>query len=229
MITVIKVGGALLQDANFAVEVLKKKIEGPAVVVHGGGVQITRMLDRMNAQSKFVDGLRVTDEATLCAVSLALMGEVHTDLIHAMRTAGLPAVGIFGAIQAQKKQGPWGLVGANVTADAETLMALTQAGKIPVIPTLGCGEHSLLNINGDETAAAVAVSIGATRLVFMTDVPGVKDAAGAVLGHVTDVGRLLSADFVSGGMLPKLRAVKTALDGGVARVLVGATQFGGMA
>lgn len=77
MITVIKIGGALLQDTNVAVQVLKRRIEGPAVIVHGGGVQITRMLDRMNAQSKFIDGLRVTDEATLCAVSLALMGEVH--------------------------------------------------------------------------------------------------------------------------------------------------------
>lgn len=146
-----------------------------------------------------------------------------------MRTADLPAVGVFGAILAQKKQGPWGLVGTNVVADAETLVALTEAGKIPVIPTLGCGEHSLLNINGDETAAAVAVGIGASRLVFMTDVPGVKDASGGVLGHVADVGSLLSADFVSGGMLPKLRAVKTALDGGVLRVLVGTTQFGGVA
>src|SRR5262245_44422102 len=136
MITVIKIGGALLQDPGLAVEVLKRKVEGPAVVVHGGGVQITRMLERMNAQSSFVDGLRVTDEATLCAVSLALMGEVHTDLVHAMRTAGLPAVGIFGAIEAQKRKGPWGLVGTNVVADAETLVALTQAGKIPVVPTL---------------------------------------------------------------------------------------------
>ncbi len=131
MITVIKVGGVLLQDPVLAVEVLKRRIEGPAVVVHGGGVQITRMLDRMNGQSKFVDGLRVTDEATLCAVSLALMGEVHTDLVHAMKTAGLPAVGVFGAIHAQKKKGPWGFVGSNVVADAETLVALTEAGKIP--------------------------------------------------------------------------------------------------
>src|SRR5262249_50257618 len=156
MITVIKIGGALLQDPGVAVEVLQRKIDGPAVVVHGGGIQITRMLERMNAQSTLVDGLRVIGEATLCAVALALMGEVHTDLVHAMRAAGLPAIGIFGAIQADKKKGPWGLVGTNVVADAETLVALTEAGKIPVVPTLGCGDHSLLNINGDETAAAVA-------------------------------------------------------------------------
>src|SRR5262249_8143273 len=106
MSTVIKVGGALLEKPAEAAESIRCALSEPSVVVHGGGIQITRMLEKMNVESRFVDGLRVTDTATLHAVALALLGEVHSHLVHALQSAGLPAVGLFGAIRAHKRNGP---------------------------------------------------------------------------------------------------------------------------
>jgi acetylglutamate kinase len=112
-------------------------------VVHGGGVQITRMLEKMNVKSEFIDGLRVTDSAALGCVAAALLGEVHTGLVVALQRAGVPAVGVFGAVWAEKKSGPWGLVGTNVRADSAVLNDLLENGHVPVIPTLAIGESSL--------------------------------------------------------------------------------------
>jgi acetylglutamate kinase len=225
MSTVIKIGGALLEKPAEAAAAIHLAVSEPSVVVHGGGIQISRMLERMDVKSHFVDGLRVTDAQALRAVSLALLGEVHSQLVHALQNAGLAAVGIFGAIRAQMKEGPWGFVGSNLEADPELLRSLLAIGRVPVIPTLGSDSNSLLNINGDETAAAVAVSIRARRLIFMTDVPGVKDASGVVIDCANNVDELIAAKFVSGGMVPKLRAVKSALTGGVPMVHVGQTVF----
>src|SRR6185295_4880161 len=151
------------------------------VVVHGGGVQITRMLEKMEVKSVFIEGLRVTDENTLAAVSAALLGEVHTALVKELRSQGLPAIGMFGAVEASKKSGPWGLVGTRIRTDAAALKAMLDAGRMPIIPTLALGSESLLNVNGDETAAAVAVALQCTELIFLTDVEGVKDGEGAVI------------------------------------------------
>jgi acetylglutamate kinase len=222
---VIKVGGVLLEDPARAVAAIRRVSQGPVAVVHGGGIQITRMLERMNVKSTFIEGLRVTDKTTLAAVSAAL-GEVHTALIGELQRQGLNAAGVFGAVRASKKSGPWGLVGTAVRADDAALTALIEAGQMPVIPTLALGEESLLNVNGDETAAAVAVALQSKELVFLTDVEGVKNADGMVIERSSDPGELLSASFVSGGMMPKLRAVKTAMDAGIRTVRVGRTLFG---
>jgi acetylglutamate kinase len=226
MTMVVKVGGALLENPAKAVEGIRRVASDRTVVVHGGGIQITRMLERMKVPSVFIEGLRVTDENTLAAVAAALLGEVHTALVRAMRQQGLAAVGMFGMVQASKKSGPWGLVGTDVTADAAALNAMLDAGQLPVIPTLALGGESLLNVNGDETAAAVAVSLQCDELVFLTDVEGVKNAEGAVIDRSAPPDELLKASFVSGGMIPKLKAVKAAMDGGIATVRVGRTLFG---
>ena len=135
-IKVIKIGGALLEKPEAAAaQIVAQKSEG-LVVVHGGGVQITRMLERMNVKSQFIDGLRVTDEVALGAVAAALLGEVHTSLVRALQSAGIPAVGVFGAVKAEQKAGPWGLVGTNVHADRSVLDPIIDAGKVPVLPTL---------------------------------------------------------------------------------------------
>ena len=223
---VIKVGGALLEDPARAVEAIRRVSHDPVAVVHGGGIQITHMLERINVKSTFIEGLRVTDKTTLDAVSAALLGGVHTALIGELQRQGLNAAGVFGAVRASKKSGPWGLVGTAVRAEAAALMALIEAGQMPVIPTLALGEESLLNVNGDETAAAVAVAIRCRELVFLTDVEGVKNRDGMVIERSSDPGELLSASFVSGGMIPKLRAVKAAMDAGIRTVRVGRTLFG---
>jgi len=224
--SVVKVGGVLLEDPAKAVEAIRRVSTPRTAVVHGGGIQITRMLERLNIKSVFIEGLRVTDESALAAVASALLGEVHTALVGELRKQGLPAVGVFGAVQASKKAGPWGLVGTDVRADAAALRALLDSGQVPVIPTLAVGPDSLLNVNGDETASAVAVGLQCNDLVFLTDVEGVKDAEGAVIERASRPDELLAASFVSGGMIPKLRAVKSALEGGVRAVRVGRTVFG---
>jgi acetylglutamate kinase len=177
-------------------------------------------------KSVFIEGLRVTDENTLAAVAAALLGEVHTTLVKELRRQGVPAVGMFGVVQASKKEGPWGLVGTNVHANAAALRALLDAGYMPVVPTLALGGDSLLNVNGDETAAAVAVALQCKELVFLTDVDGVKNGHGTVIEKLNRPDELLTASFVSGGMIPKLRAVKAAMDGGIEVVRVGRTLFG---
>lgn len=226
MSIVVKVGGALLESPAKAVEEIRRVAKGRTAVVHGGGLQITRMLERMNVASVFIEGLRVTGEHTLAAVAAALLGEVHTALVQELQQQGVAAVGMFGVIRASKKAGPWGLVGTDVRADAKALHAILDAGQLPVIPTLALGEDSLLNVNGDETAAAVAVALQCEELVFLTDVEGVKNADGAVIDRSTRPDELLKASFVSGGMIPKLRAVKAAMDGGIGTVRVGRTFFG---
>ena len=229
MTTVVKVGGVLLENAAEAVEEIRRVAKPRTAVVHGGGVQITRMLERMDVKSVFIEGLRVTDEKTLASVAAALLGEVHTALVRELRQQGLPAVGVFGTVRASKKSGPWGLVGTNVQADAAALNAILDAGQMPVIPTLALGDGSLLNVNGDETAAAVAVALQSGELVFLTDVEGVKNGEGAVIERSNKPDELLTASFVSGGMIPKLRAVKAAMDAGIQIVRVGRTVFGGAA
>ena len=227
MTKVVKIGGALLENPAKAVEEIRRVANGRTALVHGGGVQITRMLERMNVRSEFIEGLRVTDEKTLAAVAAALLGEVHTALVKELRQQGLPAAGMFGSVRASKKPGPWGLVGTNVCADAVALNALLDAGQMPVVPTLALGDESLLNVNGDETAAAVAVALQCNELLFLTDVEGVRNGEGQVIDRSDNPAELLKASFVSGGMIPKLRAVKAAMEGGVGLVRVGRTIFGG--
>src|SRR2546425_7613499 len=226
MTKVVKVGGVLLEDPVEAVAAIRRVATRRTAVVHGGGIQITRMLERMNVKSVFIEGLRVTDENTLAAVAAALLGEVHSTLVKELRNQGLPAIGMFGAVQASKKAGPWGLVGTNVQADSTAVTALLNSGRMPIIPTLALSNDSLLNVNGDETAAAVAVALQCKELVFLTDVEGVKNGEGEVIARCSRPDELLTASFVSGGMIPKLRAVKTAIDGGIAIVRVGRTVFG---
>jgi acetylglutamate kinase len=223
---VVKIGGALLENPAKAVEEIRRVAKARTVVVHGGGVQITRILERMKVASVFVEGLRVTNDQTLAAVAMAVLGEVHTALVAQLQQNGLAAVGIFGVVHASKKAGRWGLVGTDLRADARTLTAILDSGQLPVIPTLALGETSLLNVNGDETAAAVAVALGSTELIFLTDVEGIQNADGMILDRAATPDELLSAGFVSGGMIPKLRAVKAAMDGGIRTVRVGRTRFG---
>src|SRR5213593_1076026 len=226
MTKVVKIGGALLENPARAVEEILRVAGVRTAIVHGGGLQITRTLEQMKVRSVFIEGLRVTDESTLAAVRAALLGEVHTALIQELRHQGFPAVGMFGVVRAAKKSGPWGFVGMDVRADRTALTAVLDRGQMPVIPTLAVGEDSLLNVNGDETAAAVAIALQCSELLFLTDVEGVKNGDGTVIDRSSRPDDLLTASFVSGGMIPKLRAVKAAMDGGIGLVRVGKTVFG---
>ncbi len=235
MTIVVKIGGAALEDAA----VLRKCARAIAdlaqdghrvAVVHGGGSALTRVLKKLGKQSEFVGGLRVTDAETRDVALMVLGGMVNKKMVAAIQATGMPAVGFCGGdgmtFRARKKLvrgNDLGFVGEICFAEPCWIEALWQQGGIPVLASLALGaDGEYYNVNADEMAAACATACHANALIFLTDVPGVKDAAGAVIPwlsmkHADD---LVAEAVVSGGMLPKLRACKQALQQGVGRVRI---------
>lgn len=235
MTIVVKIGGAALEDEA----VLRKCARAIAdlaqdghrvAVVHGGGSALTRMLKRLGKQSEFVGGLRVTDAETRDVALMVLGGMVNKKTVAAIQAAGMPAVGFCGGdgmtFRARKKLvrgNDLGFVGEICFAEPCWIEALWRQGGIPVLASLALGaDGEYYNVNADEMAAACAAACHANALIFLTDVPGVKNAAGAVIPwlsmkHADD---LVAEAVVSGGMLPKLRACKQALQQGVGRVRI---------
>ena len=237
---VIKYGGHAMGDAELADifardVVLMKQVGINPVVVHGGGPQIGRMLERLNVETEFVDGLRVTSAATVDVVEMVLAGTINKSIASAINQAGGTAIGLSGKdgnlIQARKlrrtKRDPesnieqildLGFVGEPVKINPQVLAALEQSGMIPVIAPIGVGaEGETYNINADTVAGAVAAAIGAARLLLLTDVIGVLDKQGDLLTDLTvdDVARLEVDGTVTGGMIPKLQTCVEAVRGGV--------------
>lgn len=231
---VVKLGGAalekpeLLQSCAQAIADLTR--DGHQVaLVHGGGVQLTKLLAQMGKQSQFVAGLRVTDAETRDAALMVLGGRVNKSLVAALTQHGVSAVGLTGGdaqvFRARKKktEHDLGFVGEIAATDPKWLEAIWKMGAIPVISSIALGfDGEYYNINADEMAAAAAISTKADALVFLTDVPGVKGADGAVMRWLSlaQVPALEKAAVVSGGMLPKLNACKDALTHGVKRVRI---------
>jgi acetylglutamate kinase len=232
---VVKIGGAALEDKS----TLRKCAQGIAelagdghrvAVVHGGGSALTRTLKLLGKQSEFVSGLRVTDAETRDIALMVLAGIVNKSLVAAIGAAGVPAVGLCGgdgmAFRARKKQMAGcdlGFVGEICSVEPRWLEAIWDEGGIPVLSSLALGsDGEYYNINADQMAAACAAACHADALFFLTDVPGVKDAAGAVIPWLTTKeARTLVADAViGGGMLPKLEACSQALNKGVGRVRI---------
>jgi acetylglutamate kinase len=231
---VVKIGGvaledpALLQRCARAIATLAQ--DGHKVaLVHGGGVQLTRLLAQMGKKSEFVAGLRVTDAETRDAALMVLGGRVNTSLVAALTQAGQSAMGLTGGdghvVRARKKKTDpdLGFVGEIAATDPKWLDAIWTMGAIPVISSIALGfDGEYYNINADEMASACAVCTHADALVFLTDVPGVKGADGSVMRWLSlkEVPALEAAAVVSGGMLPKLNACKDALLHGVKRVRI---------
>jgi acetylglutamate kinase len=232
---VVKIGGAALEDKatlrKCAQGIVELAGDGHRVaVVHGGGSTLTRTLALLGKQSEFINGLRITDAETRDIALMVLAGIVNKNLVAAIVAAGLRAVGICGgdgaAFRARKKQMAdcdLGFVGEICSADPRWLEAIWSAGGIPVMASLALGvDGKYYNINADQMAAACAAACHADSLIFLTDVPGVKDAAGAVIPWLTtkEVGALVADSVVGGGMLPKLEACGQALSKGVGRVRI---------
>ena len=232
---VVKVGGAALEDKS----TLRKCAQGIAelaggghcvAVVHGGGSALTRTLKRLGKQSEFISGLRVTDAETRDVALMVLAGFVNKSLVAAIVAAGAPAVGLCGgdgmAFRARKKQMAGfdlGFVGEIGSVEPCWLEAIWSRGGIPVLSSLALGsDGEYYNINADHMAAACAAACHADSLFFLTDVPGVKDAAGAVIPRLTtrEVRTLVADAVIGGGMLPKLEACSQALNKGVGRVRI---------
>ncbi len=231
---VVKLGGATLEDSALLAEsaraIADLARDGHQVaVVHGGGVQLTRVLAQMGKQSEFIAGLRVTDAETRDTALMVLGGRVNKSLVAALQHLHQSAVGLTGGdghvFKARKKRTDpdLGFVGEIAATDPKWLDAIWTMGAVPVISSIALGmDGEYYNINADEMAAAAAIATHADTLVFLTDVPGVKGADGEVLRWLTlpTIAQLQREAVITGGMLPKLNACREALQNGVKRVRI---------
>ncbi|HVC54841.1 MAG TPA: acetylglutamate kinase [Stellaceae bacterium] len=193
------------------------------IVVHGGGPQIARLLQRLGIESTFVNGLRVTDRETMEVVEMVLAGTVNKQLVAAINHAGGLAIGLSGKdgglIRARKltRNGDLGFVGEPERIEVAVLDALRQAHMIPVIAPVGIGaDGETYNINSDTVAGAVAAAVKAKRFLLLTDVPGVLDAGKCLIPELTagEARRLIADGTISGGMIPKVETCLEAIAGG---------------
>lgn len=232
---VVKIGGAAIDDAatlkKCAAAVAALAGQGHKVaVVHGGGAALTRTLAQLGKEAKFINGLRVTDAQTRDTALMVLAGQVNKKLVASICAEGPAAIGLCGgdgrSFRARKTmpQGvDLGYVGEIISVDPRWIEALWKEGGIPVISSLALGDdNEYYNVNADQMASACAAGCKAEALVFLTDVPGVKGADGAVLPRLSaaEIPALEQAGVIKGGMLPKLQACRDALKGGAGRVRI---------
>jgi acetylglutamate kinase len=227
----IKLGGTLLDDAekraNIARQLAALTKSYSLVVVHGGGKQVTQYLAERGIESRFVGGLRVSDENVIDAVSQVIAGGVNKRLVAALIAAGQPAVGLSGIdgllTSATALHPDLEFVGRPESTDPALLRLLLGAGYLPVIACMaGDRAGHLYNVNADQMAVSCAVGWQADKLLFLTDVAGVKNEDGQVLSHLTPVGvrALVSSGIAHGGMQAKLEAALWSLDCGLSEVVI---------
>jgi acetylglutamate kinase len=218
----VKIGGTLLDDASsrarLAQEIADASRDTPIVVVHGGGKQMTRYLTERSIESRFVNGLRVTTPEILDAVLKIFAGTVNTELVAAFRAAGAAPVGLTGVdaglVDADPLSDQLGQVGRPVHSDGRLLNLLVSSGFLPVVACVAGDPHgNIYNVNGDQMAVACAEAFGAEKLLFLTDVEGVRDGAGAIRASLTPVEAhdLIQGGVATGGMQAKLEAALSAL------------------
>jgi acetylglutamate kinase len=226
---VVKIGGAALEDPvlrrRFAEDLILLDWVGiDLVVVHGGGKQITQMLDKVGQKAQFVDGQRVTDAPTLEVVEMVLGGSLNKELVRLVNHLGGAAVGITGCdgglARATITRPEHGLVG-EVTAIDRTVIDRLLPEYIPVVAPLATGaDGNALNVNADVFAARLAQALGAEKLVLLTDIAGVLDAERRLISSLTDADAraLIAQGVISGGMIPKVEQALTALAAGVHKI-----------
>jgi acetylglutamate kinase len=242
---VVKYGGHAMGDDAlgefFAQDVvLLKQVGINPIVVHGGGPQIGQMLERLKIKSSFIDGLRVTDQATVEIVEMVLSGSINKQIVSAINVAGGYAIGLSGKdaglIKARKlertRKDPdsnieklldLGFVGEPYSINGEVLGTFVRSNIIPVIAPIGVGERGeTFNINADTAAGAVAAAVKAARLLLLTDVTGVLDKAKKLVSELSvEEARALIADgAIQGGMIPKIETCLDAVEGGVEAAVI---------
>lgn len=200
------------------------------VLLHGGGPEINAMLGRLGIQSRFQNGLRVTDGETMDVVRMVLAGKVNEDLVALLGSMGAPAVGLSGVdgglLQAEASDPALGFVGRVTAVDTRAVKAVMDAGYIPVICSVAAdGAGNVYNVNADTAAAQVAGALGARRLLLMTDTPGVlreKNDETSLISRLTlaQAEELRAQGVISGGMIPKAECCAMAVRQGVERVAV---------
>ncbi|WP_193173936.1 acetylglutamate kinase [Nisaea nitritireducens] len=241
----VKFGGHAMGDddlfKSFAADmVLMKQVGMNPIVVHGGGPQIGKMLERLAIKSEFVDGLRVTDSATVEIVEMVLSGSINKSIVAAINEAGGRAIGISGKdgnlITARKlrrtkidtdsnieKVLDLGFVGEPESVDVSILKTFAEGGLIPVIAPIGFGEDGeTYNINADTSAGAIASASDAARFLLLTDVAGVLDKNGNLIPELSvgDARKLIEDGTISGGMIPKIETCIDAVENGARAAVI---------
>lgn len=241
---VIKFGGNAMGEQAYvdslATDItLLRQVGAQPVIVHGGGPQIGEMLNRLQIKSNFVNGLRVTDAATISVVEMVLAGGINKALVSAINMAGGLAVGLSGKdahliiasklteitahSDSQIEKIDLGFVGKPERINPKVIEALMEAGMIPVIAPIGSdGAGQTYNINADTAAGAVASAIGASRLLMLTDVAGVMDKSGQLIPKLTvkTAKNLITEGVVQGGMIPKIETCIEAVDSGTEAAVI---------
>ena len=229
---VIKFGGNAMRDAELTARfandvVLLRQMGLRPVIVHGGGPQIGRLLERVGKATEFRDGVRVSDAETVGLAEMVLSGSINPAIVQAVNAAGGRAVGVSGKdaglLTARAIQSDLGFVGAPDAVDTALVETLGDNGFIPVVsPISGGAEGESFNVNADTAAGALAVALGASRMLLLTDIPGVLDAEGHLLTDLSrvDVRGLIADGTASGGMIPKLETALAAVEGGVRAVVI---------
>lgn len=231
---VVKIGGTLLEDASsrqrmVAMVATQVRAGHSVLLVHGGGKLLTSFLAKTGVKSEFLNGLRVTTADAMDGVVKVFAGTVNHSLLAACVAEGLPAAGISGidgaCLLADKLRGEhgedWGYVGQITQADPHVWETLLAGGLLPVMACLAVGKDGrIYNVNADSAAVACAIGWQADGLVFLTDVDGVRDAAGQRIAHlsVDEMPALLASGAVTAGMLAKLNAIREAVAAGVGHV-----------
>ncbi len=233
-VVVVKYGGNAmlneeLKQAVMEDIVLLSTIGIKVVLVHGGGPEINKMLDKIGKESKFVDGLRYTDAETMEIVQMVLTGKLNKDIVGILLQKGGKAVGISGVdaglLRAHKTEKDLGFVGDVKDVNPEIINTLLDKGFIPVVSTVALGEQGDLsnyNINADTAAAKIAIALKAEKFVQLTNVPGILrniEDPSTLIKRIerTAIGSLKATGIIAGGMIPKIECCETALAGGVPR------------
>lgn len=229
---VVKYGGAAMENADLMRQVvgdlmLMKLMGLRIVLVHGGGKAINALLKQLDIPVKFERGLRVTDDQTMEAVQMVLIGKVNQTLVRGLNAYGNVGVGISGAdgmtFEVEQTDPALGRVGTITHVNTDLIESVLDDGYIPVIASVGCGEDGFYNINADVAASEVASALGADKLVYLTDVDGlfrdVEDEE-SLISQLTksEAEELLGSGTLSAGMIPKISSVVEALKGGVKEV-----------
>ncbi len=234
-IVVVKYGGNAmineeLKDSVMRDIVLLNLIGVKVVLVHGGGPEISEMLNKIGKQSRFVGGLRYTDEETAEIVRMVLAGKINKSLVDLIERFGGRSIGLCGQdghmMECEKADEALGFVGKIVHIDTKVITDALSLGYIPVVSTVGFdGEGNIYNVNADTAAAEIAGALGAQSLILMTDTKGVlrdKDDESSLITKifVSDIPSLVKQGVISGGMIPKIECCKEAIRRGVKKVFI---------
>lgn len=234
-IVVVKYGGNAMVNEHLKNSVVRdivllNLIGVKVVLVHGGGPEITQMLSAVGKETKFVDGLRVTDKETVEIAQMVLAGKINKGLVNLIECCGGKSIGLSGIdghmIQAKVKDERLGFVGDIVNVNPSPILDTLEKGYIPVVSTIGCdSEGNVYNINADTAAAKIAGALKAESLISLTDTAGIlkdKDDPSTLIPHITveKTKELIAEGIISDGMIPKVECCTNAIKDGVKKVFI---------